>query len=250
MRAVAIALCLLACTARGQVQCATNSHVSFADADELSPTNITVSCWIFDGPFNAAYQCYFSKYLNAPENIEWIFERHNATNVRFGVSNNGLTTGRIYVYLYETLPQGRWCHVALTAGQGKANIYVDGQLKASSNFVGMLVNKNQPVRISAASYDATPIFQTDGSFYSDFRLYGRVLSAKEIRSICETSWALAYDYSRVIRTCVYSGDTGATLTNGLAIRNYGTGADGVYSNASTVAPGRIQTSKPFEEDNQ
>lgn len=244
MRLALAILVTLAVCARGQVQCTTNSHISFPDADVYSPTNITVSCWVYDGPLNAAFQAYFSKLLNDPGNIEWALIRPNATNLRYDVSNDGLTSGRIYVWLREPLPQGRWCHVALTAGQGKANIYIDGSLKVSSNFVGGIVNKNEPVRISAVSFDSG-FFNQDSSRYADFRLYGRVLSASEIAEIYARPWSLADDPSIVLRTCIVTDDTGTALTG--TAKNYGSGADGTYSNSPTAAPWTRQFTKPRRE---
>jgi hypothetical protein len=80
----------------------------------------------------------------------------------------------------------------------------------------------------------------------DARQYNRCLLISEVQAIYETPWALsdpAEEPTLVMRTCVDSGETGSTLTG--VERNLGTGADGTYSNSPTVAPGRIQTSKPF-----
>ena len=76
---------------------------------------------------------------------------------------------------------------------------------------------------------------------TDFRAY-LTLSAAEINEIYNRPWILTDDPDLVLRTCITTNDTYDALT-GVA-NNYGTGADGTYSNSPTAAPWSIQMEQP------
>jgi hypothetical protein len=117
-------------------------------------------------------------------------------------------------------------------------IYKNGIL-AASNSVSFTYNyqaepdSDHPSTLGSRFDGAYPF---SGSA-TDIRVYSRALSASEIRSIYETPWALTDDPDLVLRTCIVTNDTGTALT-GVA-KNYGTGADGTYSNSPTAAPWTI-----------
>lgn len=136
----------------------------------------------------------------------------------------------------------RQYHVAGTYDRTKLSLYIDGVLvnqKAST-----AVPNVKPVYIG--SIPDYPLFPgTSWSFsgdLADVRYYSRALSAAEIAEIYARPWALADDPTLILRTCIVTNDTGSTLTG--TAPNYGTGANGTYSNSPTAAPWTQQFVKP------
>ncbi len=120
-----------------------------------------------------------------------------------------------------------------------ATVYLDGDLLTS--FALSNVGIYGAAAISQRYTYNSAIDTLDGNI-ADFRIYTRALSASEIAEIYTRPWVLTDDPDLVLRTCVVTNDTGDALT-GVA-RNYGTGADGTYSNSPTAAPWTIQMEQP------
>lgn len=107
---------------------------------------------------------------------------HSTIHVHFGSGAWGLTG----------IADGSWHHVAFTRKGSAIKVYLDGVLKTSADFTGML-----PTYTESAGVGLGLFFYSGGSIYpligsiSDFRIYNHTLSAKEVY---ELSRALIVHY--------------------------------------------------------
>lgn len=135
---------------------------------------------------------------------------------------------------------------AVVSSTNGVKAYIDGVLRGTTTVDKITWSLNTVTRIASTWTGGDEAgggnYFFDG-FLEDFRIYTRALTASEISEIYNRPWALADDPALVLRTCIVTNDTGTALT-GVA-RNYGTGADGTYSNSPTVAQPHVQTEKPL-----
>jgi hypothetical protein len=243
MRAALIALLLMATgAAHGQVNFGgTNRYIKFA----APPTNATgtVTAWITltSLPINAENRAeiyhiqtasldqfwHFSVYTN-----RLLFGRFPRSGTLSAIMTNTWTLGKatFVAISYDSVAQtGLLCIDNTVYSYPLTGAYTGSSIP-TFNFIGLL-------REGVAYYFPGTI--------EDVRRYTRALSASEIRSIYETPYALADDPALVLRTCVASGDTGATLTG--TARNYW-GPDGTYSNSPTVPPFKVPFEPPMTEE--
>jgi hypothetical protein len=206
-------------------------------------TTITVTAWVLDWPTtvrpDSRYSCIFATdwlqteayvlYLSVTNTLEGGAKGGGQFQLKRSVT--GGLTGTFFVAN------------SVSIVNTQCLLYVNAQLQDSyfPYGVGSIATfSNTSYRIVAQQTQGQT---TLGGKLEDLRVYTRVLSASEIASIYRNPYALINDPALVVRTCIASGDTGASLA-GIA-QNYGYGPDGSYSNAPTVAAGRIQTSKPL-----
>jgi hypothetical protein len=255
MRAALIAAVLLmAGVASGQVQFVTNAYTASSMSFDSLPA-IGTNYWSYS----------FWGYADRTDNLLILRiapDRETVPGaVTFAWPMLSVYTNRIVAqstavgsWSFTNVAQlGTWNHYAIVR-DGTDN-YVRGFVNgielsgygsgAGYNFDGRSFDNRFPFVIDTFKYlgGARAHF---GGRYADVRIYFRALTPSEIRSIYETPYALADDPALVLRTCVASGDTGASLT-GVA-RNYGTGPDGTYANGPTVAPFKIPFEPPMMEE--
>lgn len=241
MRYLAILLCLCG-VALGQVE--------FDGVDDY----IAVDDNIYMGT-NSAFT--ISMWINTTNNTrsEYFLSHGDVVGVyqfRFYKSSNGLTyiglrgsASTIRLVAYADITYDGLTHLALVYHGGVSGVEVFDLVVNGENVeVLMLANNlatdfNSVGKIYVANSVSSLYF--DGKI-TDARIYTRALSAAEISEIYNCPWSLTDDPSLVLRTCIVTNDTGATLT-GVA-KNYGTGADGTYNNSPTAAPWTIQVEKP------
>ena len=101
--------------------------------------------------------------------------------MRFAIKNGGAEQ----IVQTSQLAMGQWVHVALTLGSGKANLYVNGEAKASANMTikpsDFKPSKNY---IGKSQFSADPLFN---GLIDEFRVYNRALSADEINAVYKAS---------------------------------------------------------------
>jgi len=249
MRAAVIALFIIAASAaNGQVQYSKTllTGSMFPFSADYNFQSFTLNAIIkITGPVSI-YDRIISRETGYSAQYSFIVAMtENGTFAIFSYGNPG---GAFQLTSTNSIDDGidHFISVTYNYENGVFAIYVDGMIDVAATSPGFI-----PVSIYSPWVAIGRIAQLEvvdapiNARITDARVYSRALSASEIRQIYETPWALADDPSLVLRTCVESGETGSTLS-GVA-RNYGTGADGVYSNSPTVAPGKIQTSKPMED---
>ena len=101
-----------------------------------------------------------------------------------GMMRFGITTGS---YMAEQAVQtdgltvGEWTHVAITLGDGVANLYLNGALAASSPVsltpVDVLNSGSQANYIGKSQWENDPLFN---GLMDEFRIYGYALTANEV----------------------------------------------------------------------
>jgi hypothetical protein len=227
---------LMCAAASGQVQFATNL-VLFPDTGFPSGTNArTLTYWLDTSTGDSSTRHAFG---------------YGSAGTIGAFFSSGILDGQVFITQWGSSIRsgsvvGQKVFIASVHSHPTTYLFTNATLAKQTNFVSF----NTTLRHCVIGGRTN----TSGSGYVDFligriedaRIYSRALSASEIRSIYERPWSLADDPALVLRTCIERGDTGAALSG--TARNYGTGADGIYSNAPTVAPGRIQTIPPMEEE--
>jgi Glycosyl hydrolases family 43/Concanavalin A-like lectin/glucanases superfamily len=126
-------------------------------------------------------------------NYFFLTPRASSGRMRFAITTNGAADEQ-QINAATALPTNSWCHVAVTLDGARGVIYLDGtpvgtnssltrrpwQTLAVSNYLG----KSQ--------FAADPLFSGE---LSSFRIFGRALSASEIRDLAFAHPALAHRYS-------------------------------------------------------
>ena len=80
------------------------------------------------------------------------------------------------------MPTGQWIHVAATRDGATASLYLNGQLESSTEYLFLVTNKGQGLRIGS-------IGTTDGwaGFFKgridDVRIYDQALSPEQIEQL-------------------------------------------------------------------
>jgi hypothetical protein len=133
--------------------------------------NITVSAWVYSDRF---YQNGFVIAKN-PVNMQWsLFFEAGALKWRsVGVSNNVVCPAPV---------NSVWHHIAASQAGTKANLYLDGKLRASGTLEPI---GNAPSEITIGRYDS-PSFSYFAGRIDDVRIYDRALSGAEIAELYST----------------------------------------------------------------
>ena len=199
---------------------------------EVSNTNFTLSTWINPQTFSTYRETiivgfsstYEFQFTNYPDTNTWLF---------------GYYSGGYRDHRFPTAwtPANEWTHLAITFSTSSVNVYINGNV--ATNFV----NSWGSIRPSSMNLSIGGHWQTGSdAILADTRIFNRILSASEISELHTCPYVLTDDPDLVLRTCVVTNNTGDALT-GVA-RNYGTGADGTYSNSPIATPWTIQMEQP------
>jgi|GEM_PF-1443913 len=101
-------------------------------------------------------------------------------NLRFAISLNG--PAREQRVETSSLPTGRWVHLAVTLGEEKATLYVDGEQAAANDSVTNTPMDILPVRnqLGRGPFENDPLFR---GRLDDFRIYNYALSPDEVEDL-------------------------------------------------------------------
>jgi beta-xylosidase len=114
-------------------------------------------------------------------------------NMRFAITTNGNGTEQ-QINAPSALPTNSWIHVAVTLDGSKGILYLDGAPVATNSALTIrpwqLLAKNN--YIGKSEFSADPFFNGE---IASFRIFGRALSASEIKDIAYANPALAHRYS-------------------------------------------------------
>jgi hypothetical protein len=82
------------------------------------------------------------------------------------------------------VPTNTWTHVASTYDGSTLSVWINGSRAGSMAVTGRTCNNNLPLSVGAKNYPAAGLLEAfwDGRL-DDFRIYGRALSASEIRGL-------------------------------------------------------------------
>ncbi len=168
-------------------------------------------------------------------NYFFLTPRTTAGKMRFAITING-GAGEQQINAPFALPTNSWCHVAITLDGAKGLLYFNGQ-PVTTNLAltlrpwQLLCRSNY---LGKSQFTADPLFAGQ---LDSFRIFGRALSASEIRDLAWAHPALAHRYSFSTNTNAAVTDSigmahgtlmgNATLTNGTLKL---TGATGGYAN--------------------
>lgn len=145
---------------------------SVADMDEM-----TIALWV--------------KWRDATSNWQRIFDFGNGTdqyifltpsngsNMRLAIKNGG---DEQQVDCKSKLPANSWHHVAVTMGNGKAQIFLDGELAAESDGITIKPSDIRPVLnyVGRSQFAADPYFK---GYIDDIRIFNYTLNAEEISTV-------------------------------------------------------------------
>jgi hypothetical protein len=149
--------------------------------------------------------------------------------MRFGIRNGGAEQ---QINAPTALPTNSWCHVAVTLEGTRGVLYFNGSAIATNNSLTI-----RPWQLLARSnYVGESQFAADPAFngrIDSFRIFGRALSANEIREMAWAHPALAHRYSFTSNAWDSIGMAHGTLKGNAAVTNSAlklTGAAGGYVN--------------------
>ena len=167
-------------------------------------------------------------------NYFFLTPRTSTGKMRFAITTNG-SGGEQQINATTALPTNSWCHIAVTLDGSKGLIYLNGNPVGTNNSLTRrpwqtLARSNY---LGRSQFAADPLF---GGKIDSFRIFGRALSAAEIRDLAWAHPALAHRFSfnsspsNVWDSIGFAHGTlagNAVITNG-ALKL--TGASGGYAN--------------------
>jgi len=246
LRIIAIWL-LLASAVLGQVEFnGGDSYSVFPPADYASLSVGTVCFWakyetngdfqiVFDGDAMEASADRFALYFDVQGHFQ-VLSQEAGTFLAIADTDDSMSdpdTWHFYAYVNTTngflLLRDGYNVLPVTASVGTTNtsVFFADTTSIHGLFCGM------------QGFGAENVFE---GLLTDARIYTRALSASELNEIYHRPWSLVDDPDLVLRTCITTNDTGDALTG--TAPNYGSGADGAYSNSPTAAPWMIQMVQP------
>ena len=201
------------------------AYYSDIPASPLDITNFTLEAWFNRNglPTNQ------SRIINKNDTYAIYFESSNSINCYTSdLSPTGLS------YSYSTL--NSWSHVACTLENGVKNLYINGQIVASTSVTGTVAINDNPLTIGNYS-----------SASDNYRFRGLIDQVK-IYNYARTPAQIAWEYNKGAPVAWYKFDecSGATIynsainANGQAAGNNGTltvGASGTQTSAGTCSSG-------------
>ena len=101
------------------------------------------------------------------------------------------------------LPTGQWKHVAITMKQGKSCIYVDGEVKASTDAISISPADVKPV----INYIGRSFFNSDPGFsgqMQDVRIYNYALNEDEVNTVYNGVTAISEPEVQKMPSTVYT----------------------------------------------
>ena len=142
-----------------------------ADMDEM-----TIACWVYWSG-NSNWQRIFD-FGNGE--YEYMFlTPSNGSVMRFAIKNGG---DEQQVTYSGKLPSSQWVHVAVTIGNGRVALLLNGSEVASNNNVTIRPSDFRPVfnYIGRSQFNSDPYFT---GYIDDLRIYNYALSADEVQNI-------------------------------------------------------------------
>jgi hypothetical protein len=138
--------------------------------------SITISAWVYWNGYSQ-WQRIFD-FGNGESQYMFLTPSATSSQMRFTIKNGGdeqLLNAPI-------LTKRSWKHVAVTMGDSKVCIYVDGALAASTTDITIKPNDIKPIfnYIGRSQFASDPLFT---GYIDDFRIYNYELSADEIKSL-------------------------------------------------------------------
>ncbi|HEY5296652.1 MAG TPA: LamG-like jellyroll fold domain-containing protein [Verrucomicrobiae bacterium] len=126
-------------------------------------------------------------------NYFFLTPRASGGNLRFAITTSG-NGGEQQINASSALPTNSWVHVAVTLDGTKGILYLDGAPVATNSALTIrpwqLLAKNN--YIGKSEFSADPFFNGE---IASFRIFGRALSASEIKDLAYAPPALADRYS-------------------------------------------------------
>lgn len=228
---IMLSLCIVSW---GQVSFATNSAIRFPDAPGYDLTNdFTLVTWVYLKSMESG-DAFMSKTEGNPFR-GWMWRITAESNTAFSAF------GGEHMYSTVQISTNKHHFLAVSAAGTNVTHYIDS-VPSGSGTRPTVIASTVNMGVGGWGGGAVWALSIDG-YMSDSRLYSRALSAQEISEIYARPWSLADDPALVLRTCIVTNDTGTALIG--TAYNYGTGADGTYSNSPTVAQPHVQTEKPL-----
>ena len=107
----------------------------------------------------------------------------NGSAMRFEIKKDGVTQG---LNATTTLGTGTWKHIAVTIGEEKVTIYIDGVANASTSEITLRPSDVVPAMsyLGRSQFDADPAFK---GMVSDVRIYNYELTADEVEALTSVS---------------------------------------------------------------
>ena len=167
-------------------------------------------------------------------NYFFLTPRASTGRMRFAITTSG-PGGEQQIDAATALPTNSWCHVAVTLDGTRGLIYLDGNPVGTNNALTLrpwqtLARTNY---LGKSQFAVDPLFS---GLLNSLRVFGRALSAAEIRDLAWAHPALAHRYSFNTNTNSFVWDSigmahgelqgGASLTNGTLQLN----GSGAYAN--------------------
>ena len=162
-------------------------YVSIPAAVFANATDITIATWVnvttsqswahvFDVGVNANLAnntASGTRYMN-------LLPKNGGTNLAFAISKDGYNNEQVLTA--TALATGTWKHVAVVLSSGQGTLYVDGAAAGSSAISLRPVDLGtiDYAYLGKSQFSADPYF--DGQI-DEFRVYGRALSAAEIKAL-------------------------------------------------------------------
>ena len=106
---------------------------------------------------------------------------NNGSVMRFAIKNGG---DEQQVSYSGKLPSAQWVHVAVTIGNGRASIILNGDEVAYNNNVTIRPSDFRPVfnYIGRSQFNGDPFF---AGYIDDLRIYNYALSSDEVKAVME-----------------------------------------------------------------
>ena len=148
--------------------------------DPLTTNQVSVACWIKGDSFNPYNNIIFCANTSDSEDSKYYFSIINNTTLNFGI-NSSYTYSISYTFATDI-----WYHIAATYDGDKIRLYVNGELKGTSNSLNIIPRTALNYGIMCRSYNSTGTSVGGwNQYYNDFRLYDSVLSSKQVHEIAK-----------------------------------------------------------------
>lgn len=160
-----------------------NTYVQLVDAASLKPDYVSVSLWFKPNKdyTNGTAVFYSKKHPTLSQGYRLSYENGYLSFLICATGNKTVKTACV-------LTNGVWQHVAGTYSGPQQRLYVNGELRASTNYswgMGMgLVDQGTTAPRIGASTDTTPAYFFDG-LLDDVRIYGVGLASNTVEGIYE-----------------------------------------------------------------
>lgn len=184
-------------------------------SDHPLPTydEITLAMWV-NWKGGGIWQRIFDFGTNSNQ-FMFLTPQSGNNTLRFAMKNGGAEQ----IVQTSQLPTNEWVHLAVTLGNGKASLYVNGQEKASNHNFTIKPSDIKPINnnIGKSQFNSDPLF---AGMLDEFYIFNRALSSEEIQKV----YALAgHDQSMFIDMSL----TGFLLDEALAVIE-----EGIYTESS------------------